>query len=880
VGLRHRLHRLSGPPSSASRQRAAVLATALSGFSALGYQIVWTRQASAWLGHETAAVLAVVAAFFAGLSVGALLLGPRVERSARPDRWYALLETVIALWSVALALALGPLGAWLTARVGAEPEPLVQWSLAFLGTFVALLPATAAMGATIPAAAKVLEPAAGSARSIATLYAANTFGAVAGVLATAFWLVPAMGLAATAAVCAGGSLLAATVAWQRLAPASDARPTVRVSREVDGGASGSGPGASALLGLLALTGWLGIGYEVLVVRVLSQVTEGTVFTFAVLLALYLLGTAVGAALARRRSASRGGEAEIGTLLALLALACLLGLASLWMAEPLRAAVASRLSAGTAGALLAEAVPAAAAFAAPTVAMGLLFSRLAARAADAGVGLGRALGVNTLGAALAAPLFGVALLPAVGSAAALSAVVAGYAALAVVFAPRAWTPWMALVGAAAVAVLGPSLARVDVPAGGRVVSLREGAMAAVAVVEDAQGVRRLHINNRVQEGSSATAYADGRQALLPLLLHPKPARALFLGLGTGATARAAAHDPSLQVDVAELLPEVVEASAQFRPADKPVDPGRPRVVVADARRFVRTASTSYDAIVSDNFHPARNGSSALYAVEHFAAVRGRLTADGVFVQWLPLHQLDLATLRSIVRSFLTVFPDGAALLATNSLQTPTVGLVGRADETRFAWIDLEARRRRAMEPLQLAAHGLDDPVAVAGAFVSGPGALHRFAGDAVATTDDRPVVAHLAPRLAYARKDDPAQRLLELVGLLNVARDELWDRSGIPVDVADAVVERVDRYRTARNAFLAAGSNARAMADPRAMLAQVGGPLLAVLETSPDLRSAREPIIRIAAALAVTNPDEASRLQRKLDQYPPGDPSLVSIMPAR
>ena len=58
-----------------------------SGFAGLAYQIVWTQQSTAWLGHESAAVLAVVAAFFGGLALGALALGSRIERSSRPERW-------------------------------------------------------------------------------------------------------------------------------------------------------------------------------------------------------------------------------------------------------------------------------------------------------------------------------------------------------------------------------------------------------------------------------------------------------------------------------------------------------------------------------------------------------------------------------------------------------------------------------------------------------------------------------------------------------------------------------------------------------------------------------------------------------------------------
>ena len=55
-----------------------------SGFAGLGYQIVWTQQCALWLGHESAAVLAVVAAFFGGLAVGAFALGARIATQRAP----------------------------------------------------------------------------------------------------------------------------------------------------------------------------------------------------------------------------------------------------------------------------------------------------------------------------------------------------------------------------------------------------------------------------------------------------------------------------------------------------------------------------------------------------------------------------------------------------------------------------------------------------------------------------------------------------------------------------------------------------------------------------------------------------------------------------
>src|SRR5262245_35557579 len=173
-----------------------------SGFAALAYQIVWTQQATIWLGHESAAVLAVVAAFFGGLALGAWTLGPRIDLSPRPGLWYAACETAIGTWSLVLAFAMTPAAELLLGITGAQPALAWQWSVAFLGTFMLLLPATAAMGDTLPAMERVAARLQRQGASIAALYAGNTAGAVLGVMAAAFWLVPSLGLVRTAALCA------------------------------------------------------------------------------------------------------------------------------------------------------------------------------------------------------------------------------------------------------------------------------------------------------------------------------------------------------------------------------------------------------------------------------------------------------------------------------------------------------------------------------------------------------------------------------------------------------------------------------------------------------------------------------------------------------
>jgi spermidine synthase len=850
------------------RHAASLALMAVSGCAGLGYQIVWTQQSALWLGHEAAAVLAVITAFFGGIALGALALGARIERSTHPRRWYAACEAVIGVWGLLLIFLMAPFSGWVLDLAGVQPSPWWQWTAAFSATFVLLLPATAAMGATLPAMERVMAQVGLEGRSIAAHYAANTLGAVVGVLVAAFWWVPRFGLAHTAAACVALNVLCAAVAWIALPRTSTIAPPAGAHDPR------SARSARSALARLALTGLLGIGYEVLVVRVLSQVTEDTVYTFALLLAVYLVGSALGAA-AYQRWGTRSRDAErLGDrLLCALAAACLLGSASLWAAERVKDLMLAPAGASLAGALAAEAALALAAFALPTLVMGALFSHLCARSNASGVSFGRALGANTLGAAAAPLLFGVWLAPALAAKATLLLIALAYLALVT---PRAWNKpalWTTAGGALALAMGAPPLAFVDVPDGGHLVSYEEGVMAAVSVVEDADGVARLRINNRQQEGSSATRLVDARQALLPVWLHPSPRRALFLGLGTGVTASAAADDPGLQVDAVELLPEVIAASSRFTVGSAGNAP-EPHLhtIAADARRYVRATSQRYDVVVSDNFHPARSGSGSLYTVEHFQAVRDRLAAGGVFCQWLPLHQLDLATLRSIVRAFLVAYPDASALLASNSLETPVIGLIGHAGTRRLDLAGVRQRLATAAGPNRPAAFGLDDEFALLGSFVAGPQALVHFAGGAVANTDDRPVVAYRAPRITYAPDSRPRDRLLALLRELSIDPSDVLDAS---TDALQA--RRLAAYWAARTRFIEAGQRVRPSADVREMLAQVREPLLTVLHTSPDFRPAYDPLLRMAAALARSDPPAARALLTELAAATPARPDAHSAL---
>ena len=347
------------------------------------------------------------------------------------------------------------------------------------------------------------------------------------------------------------------------------------------------------------------------------------------------------------------------------------------------------------------------------------------------------------------------------------------------------------------------------------------------------------------------------------------------MGTGFTVQVAARDPGLQVDGVELLPEVIEAAPLFAraPNGQPSgSPGLERVhaVAADARRYVLAAPQRYDVVIADLFHPARSGAGALYTREHFAAVRDRLAPAGLFCQWLALHQMDVETLRSIVAAYLAVFPDGKAVLASNSLDTPVLGLVASPGRPRFELDDLRARLNPPQPELRqlLSSAGLEDEFGLLGSALAGSQSLQRFAQGAAVNSDDRPVVTHRAPWATYAPASTPRQRLHELISSWSVEPGE-W------LQPADPVFEqRLQRYWDVRRRYLELGLATAPDPDPVVMLDRLQQPLLGLLRDSPDFRPAADPLHALAAAIRPRDPGRADELLRQLErlQPPRSDPA--------
>jgi spermidine synthase len=647
------------------------------------------RRFSVLLGSAAPAVAAALVACFIGLGFGSYVFGRLAPRLASPLRAFAWLEIATGAFAVvvdSVLVAAPPAFARLYEVSGGSPAILLTLEL-LAAVAVVLLPATC-MGGTLPVLAQFL---AAKARALGVraggLYAVNTLGAACGALAVPALLLPCFGargaLAALVALNLSIGAIAFALATKSIPPVAEPEPPP----EVPGPQHRESRPGKALLLFAFVSGLITLALEALATRMFAQVHENSIYSFATVLAVFLAGLALGATLARA-ALKRAVAAQTLIVFGWAG-------AGLWVALlPTLFVRITGLDYITGGDLLAHegqlAVLAIAALFAPTVLLGLALPALMEKAGERGIAGGPAAGgmlaANTAGAACGPLLALFVLAPALGLWTAVS--VTGLAALAAATFTAHWTGRapkrvlaLAFAGAMAGLAASPpgSLPRMKVSGTDRVLDIRDGAFGTVGVIER-EGHRRLKLNNFYLLGGSASTGDERLQGHLPLLLHGRPERVAFLGLGTGISLSAVHFHPVRVVEALELVPEVVSsARAWFTEANLGVltDP-RVHVRAEDARSYLRATRDRFDVVVGDLVVPWRRGEASLYTRESFEAVRGTLAPGGLYCQWIPLYQLSESEFDSIAASFLDVFPRTTLWRGDFSAAQPGVALVGHTD----------------------------------------------------------------------------------------------------------------------------------------------------------------------------------------------------------
>ncbi len=793
-------------------------ALVLSGAAALIYETAWTRQLGLLMGHTVAAASCVLAAFMLGLALGAAV-GGRIAVRVTPAaalRAYAVFEIAIAGLALLLPAELAALRPLLSWAYG-DGEGAAFGTVRFISALTVVTLPAIAMGATLPLVVRwAAGPAAGAARTTAWLYAWNASGATAGAIASGFLLLPALGLRWTTAIAVALNLIAAATAW----PLSKTSPSPGspIAHTDSTGQRSTGIHAPVPLTrarmtaivAIAISGAASLILQVVWTRLLALVVGPTTYAFSMMAATFIAGIAIGS-LAGGWLGRRGPAPDL--LAATMSFCGVAALAASALAPQLSLVVAdwaARPESSFASIMTMQVLLVAATLLPMTLTFGAAFPLAVGLVVrddrPIAAGVAAVYAANTVGAVAGALAAGFLLLPTFGlqgsTRVAVMLVLGG--AVAVGMAMVTGIRRTAIVSIAASAILGmvfmPSYDHALLSSGaykyapylpdefrsvllraGTLLYYREGAASTVSVRRVAGSVS-LAIDGKIDASNAGDMLTQRLLAHLPLLLHPDPHHDAIIGFGSGVTLASALTHSIEQVETIEISTEVIEASEQFaRENRRALTDRRSRLVVGDGRSHMMLGRSKYDVVISEPSNPWIAGVAGLFTREMFEAIRGRLAPGGIVCQWAHAYDMSDADLRSIVGTFVDVFPfamlwpigEGDVLLVGS--QEP---IDSRRNRLRSAW-------QRPGVAADLASVRVNGPDALLSFAVGDERALRSFAAGAPIQRDDRLALEFSGPRSIFGRSPESG-----IAALRTLVRQQ--EASGVGREPRLSATDRRDR----------------------------------------------------------------------------------------
>jgi spermidine synthase len=687
-----------------------------SGCSALIYEIVWYQLLQLAIGSTAVSLGVLLATFMGGLCVGSVGL-PRLAVARRhPLRVYAVLEVGIALCGILVLFGLPYIDRVYVA--GAE-HGMPGMLLRGLICAVCLLPPTVLMGASLPAIVRWVESTPRGVSWWGLLYGGNTVGAVFGCLLAGFYLLriyntataTCVAVAINLVVAAASFLLAARTPAQAAADGSE-HPLPNPSRDRKG--------ALAVYVTIALSGACALGAEVVWTRLMGMMLGSTVYVFSIILAVFLIGLALGSGggswLVRAVGGAPGARLALGWCQVLLTL----GIA--WTAYM----ISDSLPYWPINPLLAispwhtfqlDMVRCLWAILPPAILWGASFPLALGAVAQPGEDPGRLVGgiyaANTLGAIVGALAVSLALIPWIGTrnSQRVLLVVSALSALLVLapHARRLRSKALAASLAAAMLLAGLLAWKVDAIPGeliaygrrmaisagkSKILYTAEGRNSSVAISQWNDGAFEVDVNGHVE--ATTEPYDMKLQRTvghLPALLHPHPQSVLGIGFGAGVSAGTFTTYPSIRtITVCEIEPIIPPISTRYfaRQDYDVLHNPRTRIVYDDARHFVLTTPEKFDIIASDPLDVFVKGTAALYSKEYFEAVKRHLNPGGMFTLYVPLYESDVRTVKSELATFMEVFPYGTVWANTVGGQGYDMVFLGQAEPLKINLDEVEQR----------------------------------------------------------------------------------------------------------------------------------------------------------------------------------------------
>ncbi|MGI9472360.1 MAG: fused MFS/spermidine synthase [Rubripirellula sp.] len=676
----------------------------ISGFAALLYETVWLRQFAILLGTSEQALAVVLASYMGGLAVGSLVASRVVDAVRRPLLTYGLLELGVALAALFVPYGIAFAYSIQSAVLGGKPEPphaggLAQGLFCFGTAFGLILIPTGLMGATLPLLTRhVVKRDEELGPKIGLLYAINTAGAVLGTMFAAFVCLPALGLRQTTWIGVGANLLVFLIVLALvrnhsdvLSPVSeDEKAKLAESHRKSGGSQHARKQTKKrrgsrheeetfdvsryrwILPFAAISGGVSFCYEIIFTRMLGQMLGGSVYAFATMLAGFLLGIAIGGAIASRLMKSRRSAAIWFVYAQAAAAICTLltyRLVNEMVTWPWGVWGGPSSTSVQVFASILALLPTATCIGATFPFAIRIYARNKDEAARASA---RVYFWNVLGGIVGAFATGILILPlmqyhgAVALAVMMNILIA--IGVALVLQVKRTHLVVAAIALLVFASQFPSppenVLRVSALTGqltdGDFLFNHTGKSATVSVFDDTDSI--IFQTNGLPESSllpkgvgELHGHSGHWLSSLPSMIRPEAESMLIIGLGGGVAAEVI--PPSIKtIDILEIEPSVVDANrvvANLRNHD-PLTDSRINIILNDARNALTLTDKKYDVVVSQPSHPWTAGASHLYSREFDQIIHEHLNPGGIFLQWMNAEFIDVELTRSMGASLLDVF----------------------------------------------------------------------------------------------------------------------------------------------------------------------------------------------------------------------------------
>jgi spermidine synthase len=751
-----------------------------SGALGLVYEITWMRQFRIIMGNTVYTSATVLTAFMGGLALGSFVTGRVMHRMLRPLRAYGVLELLVGAYAILLPFLLAPadpLYGWLYLNY-ADNGPVLACGR-FVISCALLLPPATMMGATLPLLISHLtQGLKWVGRDVGRLYGINTIGAALGAAAAGFAFVPVGGVEATLFTAAVGSfaigIISLVLDSRQGSVSVSTSPTPVTDVQHD-------PLRLVVVSGLGVAGAASMVYEVAWTRTLTQLIGSSVYAFTLMLVAFIAGLGLGAVtLSGFIDRRRNPMLFLGGLQIVVAVACLAIVPLFGLAPPLVVELVTSWADSFAALHTAQFVTVFLLMLIPTFAMGAVFPTVARIYARDLTGIGRSVGeayaANTLGSVVGSFVAGFVLIPVLGVRASILLAVALNAVLGGVFlllsdwrTPRfRWscvtaTGGVVLAGIVAVPTWNTNLlnsapylyayrykanartqgAGLDkVMTGSRRLLYEEEGLTATVTVVESGGQLYLKVNGKTDASSRGDLRSQSLLSHLPALLHPAPTEALLIGLGSGISLGALEHHPVQRIECVEISPEVVRGASFFSEVngDAMSDP-RVHMVIGDGRNHTAHTGTVFDVIISQPSNLWIAGMADLFTVEFFRACSTKLAADGIMCSWVQAYSMTTDDFRTIVNTFLHVFPH---VSLWESVPGGDYFLVGSQGPHPLSLTQLSQRVRARQLPAELGRIGVRSAEQILSSFVAADADLRRFAQGAALNTDDNATLEFSAP----------------------------------------------------------------------------------------------------------------------------------------